>query len=99
MITGDFVISYRIPRLVQGRYRVILRAESFNATNAVVELFIDRKKVGGMIDLSVGSTPTSPFRNIEIGAIEFSRYAEHEVEIRSLIPGRLLWDYIQFIPF
>ncbi len=99
MITGDFNISYKTPRLVQGRYRVYLRAESFNSANAVVEVLIDRKKVGGMVDLSLGSTPTSPFRNIELGTIEFSRYAEHDVEIRSLIPGRLLWDYIQFEPY
>lgn len=99
MMTGDFNISYRIPQLVQGRYRVMLRAESFNAANAVVELYIDNKKVGGMIDLSVGSTATSPFRNIEVGTIEFNRYAEHDIELRSLIPGRLLWDYIQFIPY
>jgi hypothetical protein len=84
---------------VQGRYTVFLRAESFNAANAVVEVYVDRKKVGGMVDLSVGSTPTSPFRNIELGTIEFNRYAEHDIEIRSLIPGQLLWDYIQFVPY
>lgn len=96
---GDFSITYKIPQIVQGKYRVYLRAESFNSANAVVELFVDRKRVGGMIDLSVGSTPTSPFRNIEVGTMEFNRYVEHEVEIRSLIPGRLLWDYIQFTPY
>ncbi len=98
-IEGDFSITYKIPQIVQGKYRVYLRAESFNSANAVVELFVDRKRVGGMIDLSIGSTPTSPFRNIEIGTIEFNRYIEHEVEIRSLIPGRFLWDYIQFTPY
>ncbi len=99
MLNGDFVINYRIPRLVQGRYRVFLRAESFNAANAVVEVLVDRKKVGGMVDLSLGSSPTSPFRNIELGTIEFGRYAEHDIEIRSLIPGQFLWDYIQFQPY
>ena len=98
-IVGDFSIRYKIPEIVQGKYRVYLRAESFNSTNAVVELFVDGKKVGGMIDLSLGSSPTTPFRNIEVGTIEFNRYIEHEVDIRTLIPGRLLWDYIQFYPY
>lgn len=98
-ISGDFTISYHIPRIVQGKYKVVLRAESFNAANAVVEVFVDRKKVGLMVDLSLGSTPTSPFRNIEMGTIELSRYEEHDVEIRSLLPGRFLWDYIRFEPF
>jgi uncharacterized surface protein with fasciclin (FAS1) repeats len=98
-IDGDFIISYTIPRIVQGRYNVVLRAESFNAANAVVEVYIDRKKVGGMIDLSTGSSPTSPFRNIELGSIEFNSYEEHDIEIRALIPGRFLWDYIRFEPY
>lgn len=99
MIDGDFTISYTIPKIVQGKYRVNLRAESFNATNSVLEVYIDNKKVGGMVDLSVGGTATSPFRNIALGTVEFSSYEEHDVEVRCLIPGRFLWDYIRFEPY
>jgi len=99
MIDGDFTVSYTIPKIVQGKYRVNLRAESFNATNVVLELYIDNKKVGGMVDLSLGGTAASPFRNIALGTVEFSSYEEHDVEVKCLIPGRFLWDYIRFEPY
>ncbi|MFN2396664.1 MAG: fasciclin domain-containing protein [Bacteroidales bacterium] len=95
---GDFIIRYQIPRIVQGRYNVFLRAESYSSSNALVEVFIDGKKVGGIVDFSRGGSPTSPFRTAEVGSIFFSRYMEHTIEIRPIIPGRFLWDYIQFSP-
>jgi uncharacterized surface protein with fasciclin (FAS1) repeats len=95
-IKGDFRITYNIPRIVQGRYRVFLGAEAFNAQNALVEVFIDGKKIGGLVDLTTGGSSNWPFQNILLGTIDFKRYTTHTVEIRSLIPGRFLWDYIRF---
>lgn len=99
MIDGDFIITYTIPKIVQGAYKVWLRAESYNSANALVEVFIDGKKVGGMVDLSTGASSSSPYRNIQLGIVEFQIYEEHQVEIRPLVPGRFLWDYIRFEPY
>ena len=98
-INGDFRISYEIPRIVQGKYTVFLGAERFNATNALVEVYIDGKKVSGLIDLSTGGTANNPFQRIELGTVDFKKYESHKVEIIPLIPGRFLWDHIGFRPF
>jgi uncharacterized surface protein with fasciclin (FAS1) repeats len=98
-IKGDFEIAYTIPRLIQGRYRVLLRADSFNPANALVEVFIDGKKIGSLVDLTTGGSAGSPFRSIELGTVDFKRYSTHLVEVKSLIPGRFLWDFIRFEPF
>ncbi len=98
-INGDFRISYVIPRIIQGKYKVFLGAERFNSFNALVEVFIDGKKVSSLVDLSQGGTSNSPFQRIELGTVDFKKYESHKVEIRPLIPGRFLWDYIRFEPF
>lgn len=95
---GDFRISYRIPRIVQGKYTVYLGAERFNSRNALVEVYIDGKKVSGLVDLSRGGNANNPFQRIELGTIDFKKYETHLVEVRPLIPGRFLWDYIRFEP-
>lgn len=97
-IDGDFTIIYTIPKIVQGMYTVFLRADAFSQLNALVEVFIDGKKLGGLIDLSTGGSSANPFFSIELGTINFLKYTEHTVELRSLIPGRFLWDYIRFEP-
>jgi uncharacterized surface protein with fasciclin (FAS1) repeats len=96
---GDFRISYQIPRIVQGKYKVFLGAERFNAANALVEVYIDGKKVSPLIDLSQGGSANNPFQKIELGIVDFKRYESHKVEVIPLIPGRFLWDYIRFEPF
>ncbi|MCF6358123.1 MAG: fasciclin domain-containing protein [Draconibacterium sp.] len=97
-IDGDFIISYEIPKIIQGKYDVFLGAHAYDTNNALVEVFIDGKKVSGLVDLSKGGSANYPFQRIEIGAIDFKRYSTHLVEIKTLIPGRLLWDYIRFEP-
>ena len=96
---GDFRISYQIPKIVQGRYEVFLGAERFNEANALVEVYIDGKKVSSLIDLSQGGSANNPFQRIELGTIDFKRYDSHLVEIVPMIPGRFLWDYIRFEPY
>lgn len=98
-MNGDFRISYEVPKIVQGRYKVFLGAERYNASNALVEVYIDGKKVSSLIDLSQGGTANNPFQRIELGTIDFKKYDSHKVEIIPLIPGRFLWDYIRFEPF
>ncbi len=98
-LNGDFVIKYTIPKIIQGKYDVFLGAEAFSGANAVVEVFIDGKNLGGLIDLSSGGSSSNPFTRIELGTIDFVKYESHVIEVRSLIPGRFLWDYIRFEPF
>lgn len=95
-ITGDFTISYQLPKIIQGKYDVFLRADAYNSENALVELYVDGNKVGGLIDLTTGGSATNPYAYYEVGTIEFKNYAAHIVEIKSLIPGRFIWDYISF---
>jgi uncharacterized surface protein with fasciclin (FAS1) repeats len=98
-IDGDFTISYTIPKLVQGNYTVLLGADGWNLKNALIEVYIDGKSIGGLIDLaSAGGSSDSPFTQIELGTINFLKYDSHKIEIKSLIPGRLGWDYIRFEP-
>ncbi|MBN2215664.1 MAG: fasciclin domain-containing protein [Bacteroidales bacterium] len=97
-MNGDFSISYTIPKIVQGMYTVFLRADAFSQLNAVIEVYIDGKKLGGLIDLATGGSSSDPFDDKELGDINFLKYEEHTVEIQSLIPGRFVWDHIRFEP-
>jgi uncharacterized surface protein with fasciclin (FAS1) repeats len=95
---GDFTIAYTIPQIVQGKYELILRANSFYRNNALIEVFIDGKKIGSTVDLTKGASADRPFDNKNIGTITFNNYREHVIEIKALIPGRFTWDYIRFNP-
>jgi uncharacterized surface protein with fasciclin (FAS1) repeats len=98
LIDGDFIISYTIPKIVQGKYKAFLGADAFNAENALVEIFIDGKNIGKLFDLATGGSAAYPFARIELGTVNFTKYDVHTIEIRSLIPGRFCWDYIRFEP-
>ena len=77
---------------------MFLGADAFNQMNALVEVYIDGKVMGGLIDLATGGSSAYPFTGIELGTIDFLKYEGHTIEIRSLIPGRFSWDYIRFEP-
>jgi uncharacterized surface protein with fasciclin (FAS1) repeats len=98
-LEGDFTVSYQIPNIVQGNYSVFIRANAYYALNALVEVYIDGKKLGGLIDLTSGGTSNYPFAKVELGTINFLKYEGHLVEVRSLIPGLFRWDNIRFEPF
>jgi uncharacterized surface protein with fasciclin (FAS1) repeats len=98
-IDGDFSVSYTIPKLVQGAYTVSIGADAYNSQNALIEITIDGKGIGGLVDLSELSSAAYPFMTIELGTIDFVKYEEHTIEIKSLIPGRFLWDTVIFEPY
>lgn len=98
LIDGDFTISYQLPKIIQGKYTVYFQADAFSSSNALVELYIDGNKLGGLIDLTKGGSATYPYSSVKVGVIDFKKYAGHTVEVKSLIPGRLKWDYIRFEP-
>ncbi|MFW5877943.1 MAG: hypothetical protein ACOCUP_02405, partial [bacterium] len=97
---GDFTINYKIPKILPGTYTVIFRADAHdnNNSNAVVELFIDGNKQGGNINLTTGANAGNPFKDFNQNTIEFSTYTTHTVTVRTLLPGMLIWDCIEFNP-
>jgi uncharacterized surface protein with fasciclin (FAS1) repeats len=98
IIDGDFSITYRVPKIVQGEYNFRIIAHAFSDQNAVVEVFIDGQKIGGTVDLTKSGTKDYPFNTFTIAEnFVFNTYTEHEITIKSLIPGVFEWDEIQFI--
>ncbi|HAQ18188.1 MAG TPA: hypothetical protein DCR40_03025 [Prolixibacteraceae bacterium] len=95
---GDFTISYQIPKIIKGKYNVFLGADGFSSANALVELYVDGNKLGGLIDLTRGGSSNWPYVQYRVGSIDFKKYAAHTITIKSLIPGRFRWDYIRFEP-
>lgn len=108
MLNGNFTISYTIPKLVQGTYNVYLRADCLSEFNAVIQVMIDGKPAGGLINLATGGASWDPFYRqdindtenvgIVLGKFNFIKYEEHTITIKSLIPGRFLLDDITFRP-
>ena len=97
-IDGDFTMSYQVPKIIQGRYTVYLRANAFNPLNALVELYVDGNKLGGLIDLTKGGSASYPYVTYKVGAIDLKKYDIHTITIKSLIPGSFIWDFIRFEP-
>jgi hypothetical protein len=104
-IEGDFSITYHVPKIIQGKYNVVLHigadfadARNPNKVSAypIVEIYIDGNKLGGLIDLTKGGSSTYPYVWYQAGTVDFKSYAGHRVEIKSLIPGRFVWDVISF---
>ncbi|MBN2813393.1 MAG: fasciclin domain-containing protein [Bacteroidales bacterium] len=99
-LDGDFTVNFITPKLVQGNYTVFLHADTYNDNNAVVEIFIDGKPIGGSFDLTNIGSPTAeePFVTIELGDMNFLKYESHKITVRTLIPGSFSWDFIRFEP-
>ncbi len=93
-IEGDFTLSYQTPRILPGRYRVIIRANSNYAGNAIVEILIDGRKLGANLMLTTGGA----FTDHTIGTVDFSNYLSRLITVRNVSPGRFTWDYIEFVP-
>jgi uncharacterized surface protein with fasciclin (FAS1) repeats len=91
---GDFSISYQLPKIAQGNYLLNIRAHTYNTRNALVEVFFDGVKIGGLIDLSTGGTSYSPYSEIELGTVSLLSYESHVITVKSLIPGYFVWDYV-----
>jgi uncharacterized surface protein with fasciclin (FAS1) repeats len=97
-LKGDFKISYNMPKLVQGKYTVFLGANANSQDNTLIQIYIDGKKIGGLVDLTTGGSSSNPYAAKNLGTIEFTRFEDHLIEIVSLIPGIFIWDYVRFEP-
>lgn len=94
-LDGDFTVEYKIPKVLPATYRVWVRANAQSYENASIQVFVDGKRLGSNFDLKTGG---SPYNRINVGSVSFSSYSEHTIVIKTLIPGRFEWDYIQFEP-
>ena len=96
-INGDFTISYKMPKIVQGSYEMRLKAYAFSSANALIEVFLDGVKVGGLVDLTTGNA-NNIFPEIVLGNVTFLNYETHTITIKTLIPGSFYWDVVIFEP-
>jgi len=97
-LEGFFRFSYTMPKIMPGRYEVEIRTDALGGNNATIQVKIDRKRMGGNVNLTSGGNNNNPYHNFGIGILEFTRYEEHIIEINTLIPGIMKLDYIRFIP-
>ena len=97
-LSGNFSISYQIPKLLPGKYELQIHAHGNSQNNAMVQVFLDGKRIGGNIDLTQGGNSTRPFNTYSIGTITLTAYKAHEIRVRSLIPGDFKWDWVLFTP-
>ncbi|HKK60919.1 MAG TPA: hypothetical protein VJ951_00065, partial [Bacteroidales bacterium] len=98
IIDGDFSITYRLPKIVKGVYDFRIKAHALSDQNAVVEIFLDGQKIGGTVDLTKSGSNDFPFNTFTIAEkFVFNSYTEHEITVKSLIPGVFKWDEVQFI--
>jgi hypothetical protein len=95
-IDGDFSISYQLPRIVAGKYDLILRAHAFGPQNALVEVFFDGIKIGGLVDLKTIGNQNWPYADINLGELTLLEYESHVITVRSLISGTFMWDAVRF---
>ena len=96
-IEGDFSISYEIPKILPGQYGCQIRANYEGDKNATIQVFLDGKQIGGNLNLTTGgASGANPYRLKNLGVVEFPIYDKHTVTIRSLIPGKFIWDFIRF---
>jgi uncharacterized surface protein with fasciclin (FAS1) repeats len=95
-MAGDFEFNYTVPKLVQGEYQLSIWANCLYSNNALVEVFVDGVKIGGLIDLTTGGTASDPFREKVVGKVTFFKYESHVVTIRSVVPGIFYLDAIRF---
>jgi len=93
---GDFSISYTLPKIAQGNYLLSIRAHALHPDNALVEVFFDGLKIGGLVDLTTGGTADYPYVDIKLGSVTLLDYEKHVITVKSLIPGYFKWDNVVF---
>lgn len=94
-VSGDIDFSFKTPKILAGRYTIKLQLQRGYSYLASIQALVDDKKVGVVLDLKANS---QAFSNFTLGTVEFSDYRSHTVNLRTVIPGRLLIDRITFEP-
>jgi len=97
-IEGDFIITYNVPKMVQGKYDVYLRADAYNPDNALIQVSIDGVVIGGLIDLTKSGNANNPWYDFNLGSVSFPKFDSHAIQVKSMIPGVFRWDLVHFVP-
>jgi uncharacterized surface protein with fasciclin (FAS1) repeats len=93
-IEGEFSITYEIPKILPGAYKLQITANASYYNNAFIQVFLDDKRVGGNINLTSGQS----YYTYDINQISLVNYEKHLLRIQTLIPGRFTWDCVIFKP-
>jgi uncharacterized surface protein with fasciclin (FAS1) repeats len=93
---GDFEFNYTVPKIIQGEYLLSLEVNRFQYGSALIEVYVDGVKIGGIIELNSGGSASDPFGRKDVGKITFYKYESHVVTIKSLVPGYLILDAVVF---
>lgn len=98
-VNGNFEFTYHMPKILAGLYEVSFMANRANNANAILQVYVDGKKQGSIIDLTSGSSNAAGFvPEFALGSIEFTDYSTHKIVIKTLVPGRMQLDRITFDP-
>jgi uncharacterized surface protein with fasciclin (FAS1) repeats len=106
LIEGEFNINYIVPKILPGRYGFYIRAGTNSSDYPTIQIFIDGNRIGSNLDLTSAAeyNPYShkwvrgPYAELKVASVDFSKYTEHTVTVKSLIRGIFLWDYVRFYP-
>lgn len=106
MIEGKFTISYTVPKILPGRYEFYIRTGVNDKNYPILQVFIDGNRIGSNLDLtSMGVfNPVSqrysrdPYYEMKVASVDFSKYREHTITIKTLVQGVFIWDYVRFRP-
>ncbi len=97
-IEGNFVIEYTMPKILPGKYQLQVATNALSLLNATIVVSLDGKRMGGNFDLTKGGTGNNPYFSFKIGIVEFVKYSGHTIKVESLLPGRMIWDGVLFVP-
>jgi uncharacterized surface protein with fasciclin (FAS1) repeats len=100
IVDGDFSLNYQVPRIVPGNYIFKIHAHAYNVDdqeNAIIEVYFDGRKIGGMVDLTNSGSEDNPYEYITLSEnLEIKEYTTHDVTFKSLVPGKFELDVVIF---
>jgi uncharacterized surface protein with fasciclin (FAS1) repeats len=85
-IRGDVDFIYKTPKILPGRYNLILRLQRGNSYLSSIQTFVDNQKVGIVIDAAQGSVT---WTNFNVGTVDFADNTTHTIKLNTIIPGNL----------
>jgi hypothetical protein len=100
-IRGDVGFIYKTPKILPGRYNLILRLQRGHSYLSSIQTFVDDKKAGVVIDAAQGSVT---WTNFNVGIVDFADNTTHTIKLKTIIPGnlnspgRIIIDRIIFEP-
>jgi len=96
-LDGPFIFAFNTPRIFPGSYDFMIRVHSADYDNAVIQVYLDGKRMGANLNLK-SSGSNNDFVVYTIGSVEFLDYSSHEIKINTIIPGKMQLDMIRFEP-